>query len=228
MSEEYRANSESAGDWKPHPDPTALTTAQLNQAVSALRDLIGVRLDAIERATQVFSENINRFPTETQKAVGTLQALHEAMFDRVFSTIEALRVLIDEKFILRDKGVAETAALTSTALQAALAASKESVGEPNKSSALAISKSEAGTIKTIDGVSSILQASAKAVDDKFSDLKERLSRQDQAIMILQGRDEGKKEAANAQHVSSSFIVSVLASILSFVAVATAIINALRK
>src|ERR1035438_1323761 len=138
------------------------------------------------------------------------------MFDRVLSTIEALRVLIDEKFILRDKGVAETAALTSTALQAALAASKEAVGEQNKSSALAISKSEASTIKTIDGLTLILQASAKAVDDKFSDLKERLSRQDQSILLLQGRDEGKKEAANTQHLSSTFIISVLASILSFV------------
>ena len=225
MPDEHRANYEPAcANWK----PTAPTTEQLNQAVSSLRDLIGVRLDSIEKAAEIFSANINRVPTDTQKAVATLQALHEAMFDRVLSTIEALRVLIDEKFILRDKGVAETAALTSTALQAALAASKEAVGEQNKSSALAISKSEASTIKTIDGLTLILQASAKAVDDKFSDLKERLSRQDQSILILQGRDEGKKEAANAQHISSSFIVSVLASVLSFVAVATAVINALRK
>jgi hypothetical protein len=225
MPDEHRDNSEPAcANWK----PTALTTAQLNQAVSSLRDLIGARLDAIEKAAEIFSENINRVPTDTQKAVATLQALHEAMFDHVFSTIQALRTLIDEKFILRDKGVAETAALTSIALAAALAASKEAVGEQNKSSALAISKSEASTIKTIDGLALILQASAKAVDDKFSDLKDRLARQDQSIVILQGRHEGNKEAINAQHVSSSFIVSVLASILSFVAVATAIINALRK
>src|SRR4030095_3859037 len=50
------------------------------------------------------------------------------------------------------------------------------VGEQNKSSALAIAKSEAATTKQIDQLSVLIQTMTKAFDDKISDLKDRFNR----------------------------------------------------
>ncbi len=61
-------------------------------------------------------------------------------------------------------------------MDAALQAAKEAVGEQNKSSALAIAKSEAATTKQIDQLAGVIQTMTKAFDDKVGDVKDRLTR----------------------------------------------------
>lgn len=65
---------------------------------------------------------------------------------------------------------------SKVAVDAALQAAKEAVGEQNKSSALAIAKSETATTKQIDQLGILIQNNTKAFDDKISDLKDRLTR----------------------------------------------------
>ena len=179
----YSDNLGSDGDWRPRPDPSILTTQQLNQAVIGLKEIIGVRLDAIEKANTTFVENINRVPTDVQKAVATLESLHESKFRQVLENIKALNILIDEKFLLRDKGVNETAALNSTALQAALAAAKESAQKQTDWFGASALKTESGFTKQIESLGITVQALGNSLGDKLNDLKERQN-------LIEGRSGG--------------------------------------
>jgi Flp pilus assembly protein TadB len=105
----------------PVPDPTKLTTDAVNALSEQLKELFGVKLDALES-------------------------------------------LMLEKFTGRDK-----------ALEAALAAQQARVEEQNKSNALAATKAESGFDKRIQEVSERMVQQTKSNDDRFSDLKDRLT-----------------------------------------------------
>jgi tetrahydromethanopterin S-methyltransferase subunit F len=70
--EEYRVIG---GDWRPVPDPTILTTQQLEARVTALREIIEARLDAYDKAILLLQETANRRPT-----IGEVVARVDAMF----------------------------------------------------------------------------------------------------------------------------------------------------
>ena len=166
----------------PSQDPSALTTAQLLREISSLKDVLGVRLDAIEKASDVFAENISRVPTSTQQAVGTLRELVEARFSEVYTTIEAKAALTNEKldgiyeqFALRDKAVKETSDLNATALQAALAAAEKSAQKTNDSFVISAEKTAASFTKTQDAQAAAVSALSNALSDKLNDQKERIT-----------------------------------------------------
>jgi hypothetical protein len=81
------------------------------------------------------------------------------------------------------------------------------VGEQNKSSALAIAKSEASTVKQIDQMGLPITTQAKAVDDKFSDVKDRLTR-------IEGRDVGKTEVVTGNKQNIHLIIAAVAVLLA--------------
>lgn len=68
------------GDSRPIPDPTQLTTQQLVREISALKELIFTRLDAIDRATELLAADVHRQPTEITTHVGHLKELITARF----------------------------------------------------------------------------------------------------------------------------------------------------
>jgi hypothetical protein len=68
------------GDSRPIPDPTQLTTQQLVREISALKELIFTRLDAIDRATELLAEDVHRQPTEITTHVGHLKELMTTRF----------------------------------------------------------------------------------------------------------------------------------------------------
>jgi hypothetical protein len=80
------------------------------------------------------------------------------------------------------------------AVDAALQAAKEAVGEQNKSSALAIAKSETSTVKQIDQLGAQLAAQTKNFDDKIADLKDRLNRVEGKGERIEGHSGGLKDA----------------------------------
>lgn len=200
-------------DLVPRPDPTVLTTQQLNTAVEsiqrdgeALREILETRIegqkelsasrfDAMDKAISLLQVIADRQPLDVDKKIINLQTLHEEKFDS-----------IQTQFTERDVRTEQTARDSKVAVDAALQAAKEAVGEQNKSSALAIAKSEAATTKQIDQQGLLISSATAGLNDKIEDLKERLTR-------LEGQDKGLKTAVTQQQTSNMNLVSVIGLIM---------------
>jgi hypothetical protein len=195
---------------RPIPDPTVLTTQQLNREIAYLKELLDARFAERDKAIALLQDISNELPSKIDEKIQSLKAIHDEKFTS-----------IQRQFSERDVRTEQSSKDSKVAVDAALQAAKEAVGEQNKSSSSAIYKSEAATAKQIDQITQLIQNGAKAVDDKIGDIKDRITR-------LEGRGEGQVVAETSQHTSSAFIIAVIAVIISFISTATAITMAIRK
>lgn len=144
----------------PVPDPTLLTTEQLTQRIAALKELVETRLNAMDRASQLLHENVTRIPTETDRQVMHLRETS----DEKFSSIQL-------QFVERDVRSKAAEIAAQVAVGAALQAQKEAAAAQNDANAAAITKSEAATVKQIDGIQVLLATIAKSFDEKIEGVK---------------------------------------------------------
>jgi len=144
------------GDWRPIPDPTLLTTQALLREIGGVRELYDSRLAAMDKAVALIQATVDKSPS-----IAELYAKYEEKF-------RGVQIQFDQRDI---------------AVQAALQTAKEAVGEQNKSNQLAIAKSEASTIKQADQIGINIAALEKSMDDKFDDVKTRLT-------LIEGRSRG--------------------------------------
>jgi hypothetical protein len=233
-------------DIRPIPDPTRLTTEQLDREVRSLKEIVFTRLEGMDKALSLATEAITHTPTEAQRTVDQLKGLIETRLlgmdkaidlvrligDKtpvaVDEKISALREIQEEKFLSiqvqfkeRDVRTEQTSKDSKVAVDAALQAAKEAVGEQNKSSAMAISKSEASTVKQIDQMGLLITTQAKAVDDKFSDIKDRLTR-------IEGKDVGKVANEAVHQTSNHALYMVITTVIAAASVLIAIFVSFLK
>jgi chaperonin cofactor prefoldin len=158
----------------PVPDPTILTTQQLLREIATSREVVEIhvngvretietRIGAMDKAIVLLQTATEKFPHQVEAAVRQLQSLHEEKFRS-----------IAQQFVERDTRAEQTSRDSKVAVDAALQAAKEAVGEQNKSNALAIAKSEATFTKQIDQIGVIIGGMQKGLDDKIDDIKARL------------------------------------------------------
>jgi hypothetical protein len=176
-------------------DPSSLTTQQLWREIAALKELVFIRLEGIEKAIKVAHDDLVRVPTDVMKQVGNLRDLHEEKFASV-----------QKQFQERDERVKQNAQDTKVAVDAALQAAKELVALQNISLAQSSAKQEASFSKQIDAQGLLIQTTAKASDDKIDDLKDRMTR-------IEGRGEG----LNKGWIVLLGAVSLIATIVGIVA-----------
>ena len=181
--------------------------AVLHSEVALLKELLLTRMNAMDKAVDLFQQNLTRVPTDVDRQIATvkelfsskLQCMEEAEDELrkmsgkwidAGSAILHLRELCEEKFASiaiqfreRDTRSEQTQKDSKVAVDTALQAAKESVGEQNKSSALAIAKSEASTSKNIDQIGVMIGSTNTATTDKIDDIKQRLT-------LLEGRGQG--------------------------------------
>jgi uncharacterized protein (UPF0335 family) len=239
----------SGGDTFPRPDPTKLTTDQLNQAISTsdrfnamriesviqrlntladeiksvysecleqtgmavdhLRGFITARLDGMDKAITLLQDIFDRVPRLTDEKIAALRSLHE---ERLAS--------IQVQFRERDVRTEQTSKDSKVAVDAALQAAKEAVGEQNKSSALAIAKSETSTTKQIDQLVAQIASQTKNFDDKIGDVKERLTR-------IEGGAVGHKDNESVHQSNNAFLFSAIASVVSIISLIVVIAMAIH-
>jgi hypothetical protein len=142
----------------PIPDPTVLTTQQLYREITALDTLFTAKLGALQLSVMQSAITVDDKITH-------LQSLHAEKF-----------LSIQTQFAERDVRTDQTSRDSKVAVDAALQAAKEAVGEQNKSSSSAIAKSESATSKQIDQMGLLISTGNTALNDKIDDLKERLTR----------------------------------------------------
>lgn len=209
----------------PNPDPSEMTTAKINHDLAAIEEKIyerieGLRaamqakLDAIDKASQLFETNLNRIPTQTDREVKSLGELVDSKFTTLQNLVGSNLMLTDEKFagvdrqfVERDVRVLQSAAAATTAVNAALQAAKEAVGEQNKSFTLSIDKSETATMKQIDALLVTSQTATTGINTTVTDVKERLTR-------IEGQALGRVDTKSDSNRSTSLTISVAAVIIS--------------
>jgi len=146
------------------PDPTVLTTQQLDKAIGSVREIIEARLTGIENVLAILQKGMETLPESCLAEVQALEALHEEKFN-------GIKTQIIERDIQAEKASRDV----KSAVDAAFAAAKEAVSEQNKSNALSITKSEAAFTKQLDGVNALIITSTATVEGKINDIKERLT-----------------------------------------------------
>lgn len=159
-------------DSTPLIDPTVLTTQQLLRELLGLRELLEMRILATEKTAVTMQTHLDQRQVAINTEMEHLQKLHEEKFHSIAT-----------QFKERDTRTDQAASTTKVAVDAALQAQKEAVAEQNKSSALAIAKSEAATMKQIDQIQALMQQSSNGLNDKIADLKE-------SVTLTYGKSEG--------------------------------------
>lgn len=199
---------------KPNPDPTIATNEAVTRAVKSERDYVDgqiavlvQRLNAIDKATIVFSESLNRVPTDTQKEVSHLKELTFEKFDSVST-----------QFSERDTRSERESKDNKVAVDAAFAAQKEAASEQNKSNTLAIDKSEKATAETLNKQADLFKSTTDAIVSQVNDVKERVSKIEN---VKQGSIENRTETRDnraAIYAAVGFgvmIVLALITVLGF-------------
>ncbi len=166
---------------RPNPDPTLLTTEQsermkeiLRREISSSREIVETKMNGIsqvfetrtggmERDMVLLLARAERLQTTIQVEIRHLERLHQEKFDSITT-----------QFKERDTRTEQTSRDSKVAVDSALQAAKEAVGEQNKSNALAIAKSEATFTKQIDQIGVLVASMGKGFDDKIDDIKSRL------------------------------------------------------
>ena len=156
----------------PVPDPTVLTRESIDRDISALKELIATRLNAMDEAIRLARTGLERAPHDVSKAVMNLKDLHEEKFKTVQSLFDGVQI----QFIERDVRVKESATARDTAVAAALQAQKEAAGEQTKSFTVSINKSEQATSEQIVQLRLYVEQAIRAINDKIDDLKGRVDR----------------------------------------------------
>lgn len=183
-----------SGENIPIPDPSLATTRQLHREILGLRELLEVklgssivdaalirsiietRLDGMDKAIRLLQDTSDKFPARIDEKITALREVQEEKLRALETTHGEKFSSIQTQFRERDVRTEQSSKDSKVAVDAALQAAKEAVGEQNKSSALAIAKSEGATTKQIDQLVILIQQMNNAFDDKIGDLKDRLTR----------------------------------------------------
>ena len=186
------------GGSRPIPDPTLLTTQQVQREIASLKEIIFTRLDANDKAVQLLHEDVTRVPTDTDKQIAHLKELHQEKFESIV-----------KQFSERDARMDREAASNKTSLDAALQAAEKAVNKQNETFALSINKSENATNKSMEQMAALIHTSNNALESKISDLKDR-------VTIIEGKTSGQMQAQVTHQTSNSFIIAVFVAAIAFV------------
>lgn len=207
---EYQAGT------KPNPDPTVATNDAVERAVKAERDWVEGQLDVlrerllgIDRATELRLTEIVKTPQQVDEKIGHLAALTSERFASIANQLQ-----------VAEAGRVEQKADSKTGLDAALAAQKEAAREQNISNTLAITKSEASQIETINKLAELVRTQIQALSDKIDDLKERASR-------MESEKVGRAENQVASHATVSSATAIIGAILAAIVLALGVYAAVQ-
>ena len=183
-------------------DPTVLTTEQLLRETASLREIVEAqisgnrlvfeaRLAGMDTALQLLQTTTDKQPVLVDGKLGHLRVLHEEKFTS-----------IQVQFTERDVRTEQTAKDSKVAVDAALQAAKEAVGEQNKSNAASIAKQEAAFTKQIDQIVLLITSNNDNTEGKITDLKDRMNR-------IEGGDAGEKTTKDDSRANMALIISVV-------------------
>lgn len=205
-------------DVRPTPDPTVLTTEALARGLTSERDYVDgriavleERLRAIDVATRLLNETVNRVPTDVQREVTHLTSLFEEKF-----------VSTKTQFSERDARGERESRDNKLAVDAAFAAQEKQAAAAAKANAEALGKSETAMDERVKTLSELFQTSVRGISDKIDDLKERLGRVEERVGRIESAKQGAAETRTETRLNlgqiilaASVIIAAIGLILAF-------------
>jgi chromosome segregation ATPase len=187
-------------------------TEQLLRSLAAERDYVDgqiavleERLNAMDKATGLLSETVNRVPTDVQKEVTHLRELDEEKF-------ASIQTQFDERDVRQERESRDN----TVKVDAAFAAAKEAATKQDEANQKAIDKAEQQTADTIEKLSELFKTTTDALADKIDDLKARVSDREGRVRGA-GQAQEHQGSSNANLIASgAVVVSVLAVLANFV------------
>ena len=208
---------------KKEPDPTVMTTEQLDRALRGEHDRVDARFDAVaerfrslDEATKVLHEVVTRTPTPTQIALQHVEELIDERFRSANSAHDHIQTLVNEQlrsvsqqFKERDTRSERESRDNKVAVDAAFAAQKEAAAKQDEANQKSIDKSERATNESIAKLGDVVQASVKALADKIDDNKARIATQDSILVGLIQKTAGGNESRTAIYAAVSVVVAII-------------------
>jgi hypothetical protein len=169
----------------PIPDPTILTTQQLQREIATsrevvetkvlgIRDVFDTRFQGVDKLIGLLQEFVRTCEGIVTTQVAHLQELHKEKFNSIEKQFLERDVRMEQASRSSKEAVTEARLAAEKAVAAALQAAKEAVGEQQKSNALAIDKSERSFTKQVEQIGTTIVTMQKTNDDKNDDLKSRV------------------------------------------------------
>jgi hypothetical protein len=143
------------------------------------------------------------------QAVNALRDVIETRFAGSEALVNEKFRAIGERFELLDKQTIKAAADVKSAVDAAFAAAASGVSQQNQANFLASQKQEGAFTKQIDQLGVSVVQTSKAIDDKVSDLKDR-------IVAIEGRSSGSSQTIGFVIGVAGVVVAVVAVMMSMV------------
>lgn len=205
----------------PVPDPTTLTTEAVERATDQFRRELA---DALKTVSARFTA-LEEAAALRLAAVATTSAQIERDIEQAINHVRELDdvkfAAIKQQFQERDIRAEQGAIAGKQALDAALQAAKELVGQQNKAASDAAGVMIANFTKLIDQLGLRLESMQKSYDDRLTEIKERIDRGE-------GVTRGATETRTEQRLTTGQQIAVAAVTLTVIGIIVAIAVALRS
>lgn len=182
------------------PDPTTRTVEALYREVDHLKELMTNRNLAYDKAIELLQARQDRQPQPVENKLA----------------IDAMRELVDERFA----NVALRFSERDIRAGESLTASKLAVDAAFQSSAQAIAKSEVATNKQLEQIQVNQSNTTKALEDRMSDLKDRLT-------VIESLDRGRGVERTDTRSGQQMILAAVGGLLALLGI-IAFFNAPRQ
>lgn len=184
-------------DWRPVPDPTALTTEALNREIDRLRSSFEAARDAMHT---LLSERI----------------------DAIVSLMDEKLRRVDQQFDLVERQRIEQKEDTKAAVDAALTAQKEAVKEQTIASERAIAKSETATTKQAEQQSNTFATAIESLRRAIDDNKDRLVVIESRVIAIEQQRIGSRETLGEHRESNTALIAIVGLVLTVIIIAVSI------
>lgn len=182
------------------PDPTTRTVEALYREVDHLKELMTNRNLAYDKAIELLQARQDRQPQPVENKMA----------------IEALESVMLEKFKSVDIRFTDTLSRADESSRA----SKTAVDAAFQSSGQAIAKNETTTNKQLDQLAATILATTKALEDRHSDLKDRLT-------VIESLDRGRGVERTDTRSGQQMILAAVGGLLALLGI-IAFFNAPRQ
>ena len=188
-----------------------------------LRKVIKAPLDGMDIATRLPADHVNRVRNDIDKHVAHLTDLFRERMDGLRAELNSLGRGIQLQFDERDSRIRAAGDAAMVAANAARQAQKDAAAAQNESNAAGITKSEAATVKQIDGVLALPARNTIALNDKIAGIISRVDRGEAVTSAnaIPRQDRRRDGGSNVAVLGVGLLaIAVVIGLIGFVAVRT--------